>query len=102
MQPLTPTACEAGLAPPREEAPAAAGDAVSLLGLVELLLKDPERLDALNRQEARQAELMPRFLAIALASFALFGLALLLILHFAPAAAYPHTLFPVPPARLTD
>ena len=75
---------------------------LSLLGLVELLLKDPERLDALGRQEPRQAELMPRFLAIALASFTLFAVSLLMILHFAPAAAYPHQALPVPPARLSD
>jgi len=75
---------------------------LSLLGLVEVLLKEPRRLDDLNRDEARQVELMPRLLAIALASFALFGVALALILHFTPAAAYPHSVLPVPRASLAD
>ena len=95
MQPLTPVLCEADLPAPR-------GEGVTMLGLVELLLKDPERLDVLNRREERQAELMPRFLAIALASFTLFAVSLVLILHFAPEAAYPQHLLPVPPARLSD
>src|SRR5205823_13072329 len=69
---------------------------LSLLGLVEVLLKEPRRLDDLNRAEARQAELMPRLLAISLTSFALFGVALSLILHFTPPAAYPHRLLPIP------
>jgi len=72
------------------------------LGLVELLLKEPRHLDALHRDENRKGELMPRFLAIALGSYTLFGVALALILHFAPPGAYPRSLIPVPPARLTD
>ncbi len=75
---------------------------LSLLGLVEVLLKEPRRLDDLNREEARQAEVMPRFLAISLASFALFGVALSLILHFTPPGAYPHRLLPVPRVNLGD
>src|SRR5215470_16892333 len=75
---------------------------LSLFGLVEVLLKEPRRLDDLNREEARQAELMPRLLAIALASFGLFGVALVLILHFTPPEAYPHAPLPVPRADLRD
>src|SRR5438552_1249000 len=71
-------------------AAAATPRGLSVLGLVEVLLKEPQRLDDLNRDEALQAELMPRFLAISLASFALFGVALALTLHFTPPAAYPH------------
>src|SRR5439155_24563992 len=104
MQPLAQTALSrAGLLPdgfPAPEPPAARE--LSLLGLVEVLLKEPRQLDDLNREESRQAELMPRFLAISLASFTLFGVALALILHFVPAAAYPHSVVPVPAARLTD
>jgi hypothetical protein len=73
---------------------------LSLLGLVEVLLKEPARLDDLNRVEARQAELMPRLLAISLTSFALFGVALSLILHFTPKEAYPHRLLPIPEVHL--
>jgi hypothetical protein len=97
MQSLTPTACETEFSDPQQ-----LPERVSLPGLVELLLKEPDRLDALNREDGRQAELMPRLLAVALAGFTLFGVALLLLLHFAPAGAYPHRPLPVPAARLTD
>ena len=97
----TATACAPPVGARRGDPPARADDC-SLLGLVELLLKDPDRLDTLNRQEGRQRELMPRFLAIALASYTLFSIAILLILNAAPAEAYPQRLFPVPAARLSD
>jgi hypothetical protein len=74
----------------------------SVLGLVELLLKDPERLDALNREEGRQAEFIPRFLGIALAAYTLFAVALLLILNAAPAECYPHRWLEVPAAGWQD
>ena len=45
---------------------------VTTLGLVELLLKEPGRLDAINREPGRQAVMIPRFLGIA-ASYTLFG-----------------------------
>ncbi len=61
----------------------------SVLGLTELLLKDPERLDLLARDEARQPRLVPAFLAVGLASFSLFALALVLTFTAAPAAALP-------------
>jgi len=106
MQPLTQPASSFGALQDGiagTERPAApVSRELSLLGLVEVLLKEPQQLDDLNRDEARQAELMPRFLAISLASFALFGVALALILHFTPAAAYPHRLLPVPRANLAD
>ena len=57
-------------------------DEHSTLGMVELLLKDPQRMDRINREEARQQELIPRFLAIALGSYLLFSTAMLLILKF--------------------
>jgi hypothetical protein len=74
----------------------------STLGLVELILKDPRRLDALNRDEGRQAEQVPRFLGIALASYSLFTVALLLILNAAPEGAYPRHLLPIPASRWQD
>src|SRR5204863_1976876 len=91
-----------------EEPPAAvpveepSGQELSALGLVELVLKQPDRLDALNRTEGRQAETIPRFVGIALASYTLFGVAMLLILNAAPADAYPQHLLPVPAARWSD
>jgi hypothetical protein len=77
-------------------------DERSTFGLVELLLKDPERVDDLNRDEARQPEMIPRFLAIALASFALFSLAMIVLLNTAPKAALPRSILPVPSASWED
>jgi hypothetical protein len=74
----------------------------STLLLVEWILKDPDRVDALNREEHRQAELMPRFLGIALAGYTLFSIALILLLNTADSAAYPRRFLPVLPASLSD
>jgi hypothetical protein len=74
----------------------------SLLGLIELILKAPRRVDALARDEERLAELLPRFLGIALGSYAIFALVLLLILNLAPAAAWPSGPLPIPPALWSD
>jgi hypothetical protein len=78
-------------APPEEAAPlaGAAADEHSVLGLTELLLKDPGRVDRLARDEGRQGLLVPCFLAIGLVSFSLFALALVLTLGAAPAEALP-------------
>jgi hypothetical protein len=78
-------------APPAAEwpAPETAADEHSVLGLTELLLKDPGRLDRLARDDGRQPLLIPCFLAVGLASFGLFALALVLTLAAAPAAALP-------------
>jgi hypothetical protein len=59
----------------------------NMLGLVELILKRPDRLERLIREPARQADLLPRFLAIALVGFIFFGVALSLI--FTSAAQWP-------------
>ncbi len=83
-----------------------AGDALevradySILGLVELLLKSPSRLDAvMNGDERKPIQMIPRFLGIALASYLLFCIAMIVILNTAPAAAYPaREPLPAPPA----
>lgn len=49
-------------------------------GLLELILKGPGQLDRLIRDPARQAELLPRFLAISLIGFTFFGVAMSLVL----------------------
>src|SRR5436190_7391249 len=64
-------------------------DERSLLGLTELLLKDPDYLDRLARDEGRQPLLIPCFLAVGLASFSLFALALVLTLGATPPSALP-------------
>lgn len=64
----------------------------STLGLIELLLKAPLRVDRLTRDETRQADLTPRFLTIALASFSVFSLALVLLLDHADRPALPEVL----------
>jgi hypothetical protein len=99
-----------GAAEPRTEEPAVVvAEPVievredSVLGLVELLLKEPDRVDRLNRDgSADPLPLMTRFLCIAQASYLLFGVAMIIILNAAPADALPHRWFPVPPARLAD
>lgn len=52
----------------------------SLLGLAEMLLKAPAQLDALTRDPARQSELIPRLLTLALASTSIFAIMLVLLL----------------------
>jgi hypothetical protein len=69
------------------------------LHLVELLLKGPKRLDGLiNHDAKKQAILIPRFLGIALASYVLYGLAMIIILNAAQTEAYPRHVLWVPPA----
>jgi hypothetical protein len=77
-------------------------DEPSTLGLVELLLKDPARLDALSRDERQAPALAPRFLAVALASYLLFTVAAVIFLNVAPAEAYPKDWLPIPAARWQD
>ncbi|HEY7152368.1 MAG TPA: hypothetical protein VH575_00270 [Gemmataceae bacterium] len=75
-----------------EETPPVRVNEHSLLGLVELLLKAPAQLDAWTRDPARQGELIPRLLALALASFGLFAAVLVLLLLYSKAAAVPSIL----------
>jgi len=70
-----------------DETPQPAGG--STLGLAELLLKDPLRVDRMTRDEGSLVELVPRFLALALASFTIYSVALIAVLHFVPLAALP-------------
>ena len=52
--------------------------------LVELILKDRRRLDALIREDSLAPELIPRLLAVALTGFTMFGIAATLILNLEP------------------
>jgi hypothetical protein len=71
--------------------------------VVELLLKDTARLDELNRQPDRQADLLPRFLLIALTSYLAYSFMMVLIINLAPAAAYPDSpLLALPAANWAD
>lgn len=56
--------------------------------LVELILKDPVRLDLLIRQTDQQVHLLPRLLATSLAAFTIFGIAMTLVLS--AAGVWPH------------
>jgi hypothetical protein len=76
------------------DAPGLEADEHSTLGLIELLLKAPLRVDALARDEGRQAELIPRFLGIVLLSFSVYALGLVLLLNYADRAALPDFLRP--------
>jgi hypothetical protein len=86
--------------PVESEEPVGAG--FSVLGLVEILLKNPAQGDRLNRDESLQAQLIPRFLAIALGSYFLFALAMLIILNAAPTEAYPRQYLKIPAASWRD
>ena len=70
-----------------DDSPKASGD--STLGLAELLLKDPVRVDHLTRDESRLVDLIPRFLGLALASFSIYSLAMAAVLHCVAPAALP-------------
>jgi hypothetical protein len=74
------------------EEPAVAIDDRSALGLTELLLKNSRRVDSLVRNESWQADLIPRFLGIAVTSFSVFSLALAIIMSLAPAEDLPKVL----------
>lgn len=56
---------------------------LTTLGLIELILKDRSRLDQAIREPALQRGLVPRFLTIALLSFLLFGICLVIMLNAA-------------------
>jgi hypothetical protein len=69
--------------------PALTAGGPSMLGLVDLVLKAPHRLDALAREERQQAGLIPRFLVLALMSFGIHALALSLVLSAVPVEDLP-------------
>src|SRR5262245_20130832 len=81
------------------EEPLVEADEGSTLGLVEMLLKAPARVDRVGRDETRQTALIPRFLTISVASYAVFGLVMVLTLNAAPAAAWPKSILPAPAAN---
>ena len=56
--------------------------------LVELILKDPVRLDRMIREPLQQRELLPRFVSISLISFVIFGISMTLVLS--AAGVWPH------------
>ena len=51
------------------------------LGLIELILKDRPRLERVIRDPSQFADLIPRFLAISVIAFTLFGAAIAIIIH---------------------
>ncbi len=86
-----------------KDEPSLATEAPTTLGLVELLLKQPGRVDALSHEAAHQAALLPRLLLIAQASYLVFGLVLVLVLNVAPAEALRFgPLLGIPPAAWED
>ncbi len=67
----------------------ALGEEASVLGLAELLLKAPQRVDQLVRDEQRQPLLIGRLLALALAAFALYAVTLVALLQAVPRTDLP-------------
>ena len=75
----------------------------TVIGLFELLLKNPARLDELAGDPARQRELFPRLLLIAQAGYLVYSAVMLLLLNLAPDAALPASLHvAVPSASWAD
>ena len=88
---------------PEESATAPDGSEQTTLALFELLLKNPARVDQLNREPEQQGELFPRFLLIGLTSYLIYSFGMLLILTVAPAHAYPHSAWlRIPAASWSD
>lgn len=56
-------------------------DARTAPGLVEMVLKEPGRLDALIRDESEAPELIPRLLAVALSGLAIYGVAATVVVN---------------------
>jgi hypothetical protein len=56
-------------------------DDTSSVGLVEMLLKEPQRVDALLREPERQREAVPRLLTLGLAGIAIYGVAVTAVLN---------------------
>jgi hypothetical protein len=61
----------------------------SVLGLVDLILRDPGHLDRLNRVPDRQAELLPRLLLLTQAGYLVYSAVMLLLLNLVPADKLP-------------
>jgi hypothetical protein len=74
-----------------EDAAANTGD-IKTTDLIDLMLKDRKRLDALIRDESLAPELIPKLLAVALLGFTIFGIATTVILNLGPSllAWVPH------------
>jgi hypothetical protein len=74
---------------PEDEAPAdgAASD-VAPTGVVDLLLKNQRRIDALLRTTDGQRELIPKLLAVAVCGFALYGVTITVMLNLARANGF--------------
>jgi hypothetical protein len=79
--------------PSRAEPFSADVPGVGISQIVELILKDRWRLDQLARADGRKLELASRLLAISLASFALYGLAM--SVTFCAARQWPQVASPV-------
>jgi hypothetical protein len=72
------------------------------LGLAELLLKNPERVDQLNRDPSLQGELFPRLLLIGEAGFLVYSLVMVLLWNVAPIPAGDTLPLRLPPANWSD
>jgi hypothetical protein len=75
-------------------------DADTAAGLLEMMLKDERRLNALLREPRRQREYVPRLMAVALGGFAIYGVAATIVLN--AIADKTHWPLYVPAARWSD
>jgi hypothetical protein len=92
-QPIALVAASPGKEVESVEHASASLDDQSTIGLIELILKNPQQLDRLVRDDTRQAQLISRFLAISLVAFTIFGIAATVLLNagvaFGTAEAWP-------------
>jgi hypothetical protein len=68
------------------------GQGFSVLGLIDLILRDPARLDQLNRTPDRQGELLPKLLLLSQAGYLIYSAVMLFLLNLTPADAWPDRL----------
>jgi len=89
-EPISATPVESAPPSAGETEPIAIAEPVrgGLFTLIELILKDPTRLDRLIRDRDHQIEFLPRFLAISLIGFVFFGVAMSLV--FGATNVWPH------------
>jgi hypothetical protein len=83
-----------------QPSPATKGE--TTLELVELLLKDPGRLQQLGRDPRRQGDLVPRYLLVAVAGYLVYSCTMVLLINVAPAVEAASVPLPLPPARWQD
>lgn len=99
---VLPPANGCGSIPPHAQIEFPTSEETSTLGLVELILKNPQKADLLALLPRSLGEVVPRLLSIAVMSYLFFGATFVLLLHLAPVGAQPHRWFAFPAVGWLD